>query len=342
MAAILILLVAADVIYWQVASARLRTGLQTWIAEQRAQGWEVESGSFAIGGWPRTATVTVTNLTLRHSGLELPGNVSWASAVMTVSLSLYHPAELQIGLTGPQHVRIGDVPDAIVTGDQIVLSVGSLGQGRLPLLLRAKSLRVEPASGAWHVTVGLLNADGDVTPAAGRSQPAIGFSVSIEAIALPAIVKWPLGPNISSLTITGALNGPLPHVRDITAWARAWRDGGGSLGISHSAIGWGPMGATCTATLALDDQLQPAGSGRGRWVGYAETLDRLAAFGVLSRSAAMAAKAVLSLIAGTGMAGNGDIDQPPVVDVPLTLQYRTLSMHQVPLVRLPELDWPDR
>jgi hypothetical protein len=28
------------------------------------------------------------------------------------------------------------------------------------------------------------------------------------------------------------------------------------------------------------------------------------------------------------------------VEVPLTLQYRTLSMRQVPLVRLPELDWP--
>jgi hypothetical protein len=46
---------------------------------------------------------------------------------------------------------------------------------------------------------------------------------------------------------------------------------------------------------------------------------------------------VLSLMAGTAVA-----DEPSAVEVPLTLQYRTLSMRQVPLIRLPELDWPAR
>jgi hypothetical protein len=155
---------------------------------------------------------------------------------------------------------------------------------------------------------------------------------------LPAGIKWPLGTNISSLSADGALSGRLPpDTSDITHWAEAWRDGGGSLEITHLAMGWGPLGLTSSATLALDDQLQPMGSGNGRIVGYAETLDRLAASGVLTKSAATAAKAILSLMAGTS-----DADQPSSVDVPLTLQYRTLSMRQVPLVRLPEVDWPGR
>ena len=161
--------------------------------------------------------------------------------------------------------------------------------------------------------------------------------MSSEAIALPAGVKWPLGSNISSLSMDGRMNGPLPNTRDITGWAEAWRDGGGSLEITHLAMGWGPLGLTSSATLALDDQLQPMGSGNGRIVGYAETLDRLAAAGMLTKSAATAAKAVLSLMAGTS-----DTDEPSSVEVPLTLQYRTLSMRQIPLVRLPELDWPAR
>jgi len=71
-------------------------------------------------------------------------------------------------------------------------------------------------------------------------------------------------------------------------------------------------------------------------VGYAETLDALAAHGAISRSAATVAKAVLSL-----MANSPDDGSPPEVDdVPLKLEFRTLSMRQVPLVRLPELDWP--
>ncbi len=73
------------------------------------------------------------------------------------------------------------------------------------------------------------------------------------------------------------MNGPLPQARDITRWAEAWRDGGGSLEITHLTMGWGPLGLTSSATLALDDQLQPMGSGNARIVGYAETLDRLAA-----------------------------------------------------------------
>jgi hypothetical protein len=133
------------------------------------------------------------------------------------------------------------------------------------------------------------------------------------------------------------LNGPFQSAGNITSGAQAWRDGGGSLEVTHLAMGWGPLGLSSSATLALDDQLQPMGSGSARIVGYGEALDRLAAGGLLTRSAATAAKAVLSLLAGTGDGG-----EPSEVDVPLTLQYRTLSMRQVPLVRLPELDWPAR
>ncbi len=123
--------------------------------------------------------------------------------------------------------------------------------------------------------------------------------------------------------------------RTLAEQAAAWRDGGGSLEVRHLALVWGPLDLTASATLALDDQLQPMGAGSARLVGYAETLDALAAHGAISRSAATATKAVLSL-----MAHNPEDGSPPDVEVPLTLQYRTLSMRQVPLVRLPEVDWP--
>ena len=232
-------------------------------------------------------------------------------------------------MTGPAHVRVGGLPDVVVTGDDDWVSV-PLQQGDQRAVDRARE-RAAARAGERGVArdVGLLNAHATLAEQAraDQSEPAATFSVSAEAIALPPVVKWPLGPNISSLSLDGVVNGPLPQTRDITAWAEAWRDGGGSLAISHLAMGWGPLGLTSSATLALDDQLQPMGSGNGRIVGYAPTLDRLAAAGILTKSAATAAKAVLSLMAGTGAA-----DEPSAVDVPLTLQYRTLSMRQVPLV----------
>ncbi|HEY0183390.1 MAG TPA: DUF2125 domain-containing protein [Rhodopila sp.] len=335
--AIPVLLVAAEVAYWRVAAERLRTGYQAWLADRVAHGWKVGSGPLSIGGWPQAATLTVPNLTLRHVGPAIPGDLDVASAGITLSVSVLSPNTLQLFLTGPVHVRVGRMPDVIVTADETSVAVPLRQSGPLSIALHASGLRLEPSAGNWHMTAGLLNAETEVladTPA-DQSQPAVTFTLSSEAIALPAGIKWPLGSNISSFSADGRLNGPLPDTGDVTRWAEAWRDGGGSLEITHLALGWGPLGLTSSATLALDDQLQPMGSGNGRIVGYAETLDRMAAAGMLTRSAATAAKAVLSLMAGTS-----DADEPSAVDVPLTLQYRTLSMRQVPLVRLPEVDWP--
>jgi hypothetical protein len=338
--AIPLLLVAGDLIYWGVASDRLRAGYRDWLAARAAEGWEAGSAPVSVGGWPHAATVTVPNLTLRHTGPDIPGDLRVSSAGLTLSVSLLHPADLSLSLTGALHIQIGNAPDVILTADECLVSVPMVRMDPLPVGLEARNLRLEPARGTWQLNVGLLEARTEIAidpEAAEQSRPGARFALSTEAIGLPSAIKWPLGSHISSLSLDGAVNGKLPGTRNITQWAEAWRDGGGSLEIARLTMGWGPLGLTSSATLALDEQLQPMGGGSGRLVGYAETLDRLAAAGVLTRSAATAAKAVLSLLAGTA-----DGDTPSAVDVPLTLQYRTLSMRQIPLVRLPELDWPAR
>jgi hypothetical protein len=333
-----LLIIAADLAYWVTASNHLRAGYQDWLAARAKEGWDVQSEPVSIGGWPRNAAVAVPSLTLRHAGADIPGDLRVVSAGLTLSVSLLHPSDLGIALTGPLRVQIGGSPEVMVTAGECLASVPMVETDPMPVGLEARDLRLEAANHAWQLDIGLLNAQAEVATDANMAdsaQAAARFTLSSEAIGLPASIKWPLGPNISSLSLAGVVNGKLPATRDITQWATNWRDAGGSLEISHMVMGWGPLGVTSSATLALDDQLQPMGSGSGRLIGYAETLDRLAGAGVLTRSAATAAKAVLSLMAGTA-----DGDTPSAVDVPLTLQYRTLSMRQVPLLRLPELDWP--
>jgi len=330
--AVPVLLAAADVAYWRVAADRLRGGLQDWIEARRSEGWVIETAPAALGGWPQAASVTVADLHMRHAGKDFPGDLDWRGSGIALSVALYLPTDLHVAFKGPQHLRIGTLPDTAITGDAIEAVVPFRPNAPASFDLHANGLNVQPSAGPWHVTAGLLNARADMA-----SEPGVGFSVSAEAITLPPGFRWPLGPNISSFSTEGTLNGPFPPAGDITAGARAWRDGGGSLEVSHLTMGWGPLGITSSATLALDDQLQPMGSGSARVAGYAEALDRLAAGGLLTKSAATAAKAVLSLLAGTGEGG-----ETSEVDVPLTLQYRTLSMRQVPLIRFPELDWPAR
>jgi hypothetical protein len=334
-AAALFVLIAADALYWRTATERLRDGVQGWIQARRAEGWTVEAGPVTAGGWPRAATVSLAGLSMRHAGPAMPGDVRWAVPEVVLSVQAFRPALLRIAFAGAQAVKVGRAPELTVTGERIGLAVPLGGDAGLVADLAASGIRVGPAAGDWHADIALLDAHADLRP--GASPATVSFNARAEAVALPPGVKWPLGPAVRSASVSGTLNGPLPEAANVADWARAWRDGGGSLDLKRVSVEWGPMSIVCSATLALDDQLQPMGSGSAKATGYAETLDKLAAGGVLTKSAATVAKAVLSLMAGTA-----EGDAPASVEVPLTLQYRTLSMRQVPLARLPEVDWPAR
>ncbi len=332
---------AADTAYWWVASDRLRHGIEDWIATQRAHGWTVDTAPARVGGWPWSAEASLRDFAIHHAARDAPGDLSWRTAAITMSVSLFRPTAITVALGGPQRVSIGGGPETVVSFDEMTVAVPLLATPGGSADLHAKALRLEPADGGWRSGVGALDGHAALADSADAAGQAVLFTVNAKAIDLPPVTRWPLGPRVASVALSGKLNGPLPALPDApgwaAGWATAWRDGGGSLEVSHLAVDWGPLNVTSSATLALDDQLQPMGSGSARLVGYAETLDRLSAAGILTRSAATVAKAILSLMAGTG-----EGDAPSAVDVPLTLQYRTLSMRQVPLTRLPELDWPAR
>ena len=128
----------------------------------------------------------------------------------------------------------------------------------------------------------------------------------------------------------------MPRTPTLVARATGWRDGGGTFEVQHAALQWGPLDLTGSATLALDDHLQPMGAATAKVRGYVATLDALAGARLIPPQAAMAAKAVLGLMAHTPQDGG-----PPEVEVPLTLQNRQLSVGRIPLAHLPEFSWPD-
>jgi hypothetical protein len=265
---------------------------------------------------------------------DIPGGLSWSAERVVLRVALAQPGRLDIAAAGQQRLRLAGEAEVPYNADRLHLAL-PLGPGAWPDFadVTADNLRADVPGG--EASVGLLRLHLEVRPQAPSGEPAIGLRLRAEGIGPPAGVVRPLGPRIASVAVEGALDGPVATGHTLAERAAAWRDGGGSLEVQHLALVWGPLDLTGSATLALDDQLQPMGAGSARMVGYAETLDALAAHAVISRSAATAAKAVLSLLAHTPDDGG-----PPDVEVPLTLQFRTLSMRQVPLVRLPEVDWP--
>lgn len=330
--AVLIVLIGADTIYWRIVTTELRDGLTSWAADRRTEGWQVDTGPVRIAGWPLAAQVDVPALKIVRTDRKLPGGVGLESDAVILSIPLFRPTTVDAVLQGRQRLRLGNGQNLDVTGEQLTVQTPLSPSGPAWADLHGSGLHFGPDNGLWHGAAALLDAHGELHVAEDGSSKDAAFTISAHSIDLPAILRWPLGSAVKTVSAAGTLNGPFPSSRPLTDWLTAWRDGGGSLEVTRLSVDWGPLGLSSTATLALDDQLQPMGSGSAKVSGYAEALDRLAAAGLLTKSAAMVAKAVLSLLAGSGDASSS-------VDVPLTLQYRTLSMRQVPLVRLPELDW---
>jgi hypothetical protein len=334
-----LLLAAADTLYWYLAERNLEDGFADWLAGRRAAGWTATVGRPVRGGWPLAATLTVPAVFLRGGAPDIPGDLTWSTDRLVMRVALLRPGLLEVASGGMQRLRLGEGPEIPYTADRLQVAL-PLQTGAQPHSadLAARDLRAGmPAGGDATVglTVGSLRLHLESRPAAQAGEPALDFSLAAEAVGPPAFIARSLGPRIASLTLKGMLDGPVPRTHALAERAAAWRDGGGTLEIERLAVNWGPLDLTASATLALDEQLQPMGTGSAKVIGYVETLDALAAHGAISKSAAIAAKAVLSLLAHSPEDGS-----PPDVEVPLTLQYRTLSMRQVPLVRLPELDWP--
>jgi len=317
-------------LYWWISAGRLADGFAAWAAARRAEGWTVTNGTPAISGWPWAATLTVPDLSLHDAEPDIPGGVTWSADRLLLRVVLWRPTILELAPQGTQHLRLSEGPDAAFTAKRMRITLPMSGAPPYDFDLTANVVQ------APSMSVGTLRLHGELQPDAQSGATALAFSFAAQSIAPPPPLTRALGPRIASISADGALGGPLPNPQSTLAQrATDWRDGGGTLELEHVALSWGPLDLTGSATLSLDDTLQPMGTGVVHVVGYAETLDTLAAHGLLPKPAATTAKAVLSLLAQVP-----DDNSAPAVEVPLTLQYRTLSMRQVPLVRLPEVDWP--
>lgn len=333
-----LLLAAAHFAVWRYASSQLDAGFAAWLAQRRAAGWITSMGAPEHGGWPLAATLTVPDIALRGGDPDIPGGLDWSADRLDLRVDLLSPGTLEVRAEGAQHLRVADNPDIAYTADSMIALLPLEAQTpphAVSLTVRNLRAGLPDIAPAASLTVGLVQFDGAIKPAAPAGEAALTYRLSAEAIALPSVRAWALGSRISSFSIEGAVDGPVPSARGLVPRANAWRDGGGAFEVRHMALGWGPLGLSGAATLSLDARLQPMGTGSVRLVGYATSLDALANGHVLTPSAAVAAKAVLSLLASVPEDGG-----PPEVEVPLTLQDRTLSMRQVPLIKVPEVIWP--
>lgn len=329
LAALLILIGGGSAVVWRWAVGRMRAELAAWEANAAAAGWAVTHEAPQGGGWPFAAELTLPGFSLSGLPALAPGGAVWTATRVVLRVGLPEPRLATVRVEGTQRLRVGPQVRLSGTAERFVLSA-ALADPLHQVGLDAAGLRLDSG-----VSVGLL--EGLFGP--NNAGTGVAGRLSAEAIAFPPppAPQPPFGDHIASFTIEGAMTGPPPvRGQSALAAATAWRAGGGALTVTRFALGWGPLGADGETTLSLDAALQPTGAARLHLVGYGAALQALSDAHLLAPMAARAAGAVLSLMAVVPSQGGS-----PTVTVPLELHDRTLRMGQIPLLKLPQIDWPD-
>lgn len=329
----LLALGVAHTLLWRNMAAELDKGWAAWVQLRRAQGWRVEHAPPERGGWPLAARLALPGLRLEGGAATLPGGMVLLAERVVLSVEMPRFDRLKVDLPGQQRLRLAGAEYPFIA-DRLVAGL-PLESGTPPSAaeLLAERLRIGTPAGGVEVGRAQLSLRGSAS--ATEAEPALSLAFSAQSLDLPAGEAALFGRRIESLTGEMLLSGPVPPGRAPRRRAEAWRDGGGTLELRSLALHWGPVRAATAATLALDEELQPMGAGTLRLTGAGPALEALAAAGLVGRRAAATARGLLPLLARP----SAETGQPEI-EVPLTLEDRTLALARIPVLRLAPLAWP--
>lgn len=336
---LLALLAAGHALVWRAMASQLQDGFTAWAEARRAQGWRVEHAAPVRGGWPLSATLTLPRFRLAGGAATLPGGMEWQAEALTLRVSLPRLGRLVVEMPGRHRLRLGEA-EWPFAADRLTAEMPI--ERHVPpreAVLEAERLRVGTAAGTVEALHAWLAVETRTTAIEG--EPAISLHGEAETVQLPMPpgptppLLASLGRSLAMLRVDLALTGPVPPGRHPRLRAEAWRDGGGTLELRGLDLHWGPVAATSTATMALDEALQPMGAGTLRLTGATEALDAAASAGLLTQGGAGTARMVVGLLSRRPADGG-----PPRLDVPLTLEGRMLTLARIPLARLAAWEWP--
>jgi hypothetical protein len=337
-------LAGADTLLWRFAVGRLDAGLDRWMVQANARGWKVTTGGRERAGWPFDAVLVVSDIDAVGGDRLLPGGVSWQTSRLALTVSLAHPETLVVRVLGAQLVRLSHAPELIVNADKLSVRVplaAHVPEAELDAVALGGGVRGAGHPGDLRIAQLHLYYIDDSAQHPAPTWLSARLEVEAHGIGLPDIGHWPLGGFVSGAGATILLSSPRLYA--VSGWgtkvsadpedqARMWRDGGGTLDLHGVHVHWGPLRLQADASLRLDSRLQPSGTGSADVEGSAASLDALAAGGVIPPGLAATAKAVLAVMPVAP-------DNPNAVRLPFVLRDTTLSVGQIPIVRLNEIVW---
>lgn len=329
-------LALAYTVFWLVAAANLREGMEEWARARRAEGWSVGHRGLALDGFPLHLRARVVEPHLAPPGTPPPW--AWSAGRAVARVVPWRPGAIRLDLGGSHRLVVArGAGGGTWSGDAATLRAEvEVVDGRARLG-RVRIAGMALASGDDIVSVlrGTATIRRLATGAADHATPTLALAVDAEGLRLPGRLVLPLGDIVARLVLDGTVLGSIdgPPGRDALA---GWRDAGGTVEVGRLKVAHGPLDVSASGTMALDGDMQPIGALTARIGGFFETIDALRAKGMLGAREAVTAKLVLGVLSKRPAGGGARI-----LTVPLSLQHRTLYAGPVALGRVPRLAWPE-
>lgn len=320
---------------WRAMASELEAGFATWVQIRRAQGWRVDHAAPTRGGWPLAATLTLPNLRLEGGDATLPGGMALQSERVVLRVALPRLDRLRVEMPGAHRLRLAGAEWRFAADTLVALL--PLEQDTPPRGGEMLAERLRLSSPAGPMEIGHARLSLSTSSTATEAEPAVSLSIEATEVDLPAAPAGQaaaFGRRIAALGAELALSGPVPPGRFPVVRAESWRDGGGTLELQSFNLSWGPIGAVAAATIALDESLQPMGAGTLRLTGATQALDALAEAGLIGRRAAGTARMLLPMMSRPNAEGAQE------VELPVTVEDRTLAVARIPVLRFVPLSWP--
>lgn len=326
------ILIGAYGAFWWVAAERFQTAALDWIEARKAEGYTVGYSAMDRAGFP-----TRLRLTFHEPSIASPSNaapLSWSSSRLLAEIAPWAPLHISFHTEGPQTVGVPDPGgQQFYTGTAGSLSASITSDRSLPVrAITVRDLFLTGRESTDLIAAGKV--DIALSPGAGGPGEEGGYDLAVLAsdLRLPARLRLPLGEHVSRLLLDADVVGAVPS-RPWPGGLFDWRDAGGVVEVSELDVHYGPLRLTGAGTLALDGDGQPMGAFNARAEGVPETLDSLDQRGLLPGFGVASAKLALKILSrpsGTGAPG---------LNIPLTLQDRTLSAASFPLLEIPAINW---
>jgi len=166
----------------------------------------------------------------------------------------------------------------------------------------------------------------------GLSKPGTDPVIEISARGIRLPEKWQtaLGRSIKSLIFKIGLTGSFKNLTRPAVVA--WREGGGTIELERLNAEYGPLKMQTGGTFSLDRDLQIIGALSARILGHQDTVDALLKARIINSTEAFSARLIFAVMQKSSPLG-------PVLNVPVTIQDRRLSIGPLNIMTLPRL-WP--